>query len=151
MVQRRRLLGIDYGDVRIGLAVSDADRVIASPLAQYQRRSAEEDAHYLRQLIETEEIGGIVLGLPIHLSGHEGSKAAQTRKFGSWLEQVTGLPVVYWDERFTTLEAERSLWDAGLTHRRRRQRRDMIAAQIILQSYLDAGAPTDVKLGPLDD
>jgi len=138
---RARLLGVDTGTVRVGLAVSDAGRTIASPLATYRRRGREVDAAYFRQLVEREDIGGLVVGLPIHFDGSEGQKAAEARAYGAWLAEVTGLPVVFWDERCTTVAAEEHLWDAGLTHKRRKERRDQVAAQILLQSYLDAGCP----------
>ncbi len=138
MSARTRLLGVDYGTVRIGLAVSDAARIIASPLATYRRQSRDEDAAFFRRLVEEEEIGALVVGLPIHLSGAEGQKAAEARAFGQWLQQTTGLPVVFWDESFSTVQAESALWDAGLTHQRRRERRDRVAAQIFLQAYMEA-------------
>ena len=141
MSARTRLLGVDYGRVRVGLAVSDPDRMLASPLATFHRRSAAHDAEYFRKLIEDEAVGRIVVGLPIHLSGREGQSAAEAREFGRWLAEVTALPVVFWDERFSTVEAESALWEAGLTHKRRRQRRDRVAAQIFLQAYLEAGCP----------
>ncbi|MCS6852473.1 MAG: Holliday junction resolvase RuvX [Gemmataceae bacterium] len=136
-----RVLGVDYGTVRIGLAISDPDGRIASPLQTYTRRGADRDAAFFRDLIRREEVGRIVVGLPILLSGQEGSKAAEARAFGAWLKRCTGLPVIFWDERCTTAEAESALWSAGLSHQKRRQRRDRVAAQIMLQSYLDAGAP----------
>jgi putative Holliday junction resolvase len=146
-----RLLGVDFGHVRIGLAVSDADRKIASPLATYERKSAEQDASYLQRLVKEEQIGRLVVGLPVHLDGREGVKAAEARKFGTWLASVTKLPVTYWDERFTTVEAEGFLLGAGLTNKRRKERRDRVAAQILLQSYLEAGCPESPQLGPLDE
>ena len=79
---RARLLGVDYGRVRIGLAVSDADRIIASPLTTYRRGSRAEDAEFFRKVIEEESIGSLVVGLPIHLSGEEGQMAAEARTFG---------------------------------------------------------------------
>ena len=141
MTARTCLLGVDYGSVRIGLAVSDPDRKIAFPFTTYTRRNREQDARYFRELVQTEPIYQIVVGLPMHLDGREGLKAAEARAFGQWLGEVTGLPVVFWDERFTTVEAEEQLWSAGLTHKRRKARRDRVAAQILLQSYLDAGCP----------
>jgi putative Holliday junction resolvase len=144
-----RLLGIDFGTVRVGLAVSDPDRRIASPLATYERRDAEQDAHYFNDLIKTEDIRGLVIGLPVHLSGSEGASAQAARKFGQWLKDATGMDCVFWDERFTSVEAESSLWQAGLTHKKRKQRRDRVAAQMLLQSYLDAGCPPEVSPGPL--
>ena len=92
-----------------------------------------------------------MLGLPIHLSGREGQKAQESRAFGAWLTTATGLSVIFWDERFTTTEAESSLWDAGLTHKKRKQRRDRVAAQILLQSYLDVGCPAEQPIRGLDD
>src|SRR5207248_11677156 len=116
----------------------------------YLRRNREQDARYFRTLVEAEQISQIVVGLPVHLSGREGQKAAEARAFGTWLAQVTGLPVVYYDERFTTVEAESALWEAGLTHKQRKARRDRVAAQILLQTYLDAGCPPSSDPGPLD-
>jgi putative Holliday junction resolvase len=148
---RTRLLGVDYGSVRVGLAVSDADHRIASPLATYHRRDSEQDAAWIRALVEEEQIGQIVIGLPVHLDGREGKKAAEARAFGRWLGETTGLPVVCWDERFTTVEAEGFLASAGLTKKRRQARRDRVAAQILLQSYLDAGCPGEQSPRPLDE
>lgn len=138
---RTRLLGVDYGTVRVGLAVSDADRIIASPLATYHRRSRDEDAAFFRKLVEDESIGTLVVGLPIHLSGEESQKSAEARTFGQWLHELTGLPVVYWDESFSSVHAEAALWNAGLTHKRRKARRDSVAAQVFLRAYMDAGCP----------
>jgi putative Holliday junction resolvase len=146
---RTRILGIDYGSVRIGLAVSDPERKIAFPLAKYTRRERDTDAAHLRQIIEQEEIGALVVGLPVHLSGREGQKAEEARDFGKWLAEVTGFSVAFADERFTTVEAESALWTAGLTHKKRKQRRDRVAAQIMLQAYLDAGCPEEPETGPL--
>jgi putative Holliday junction resolvase len=145
-----RLLGVDYGDVRVGLAVSDPDRKIAFPLTTYERRGRDRDAEYFRALVREEQVGALVVGLPVHLSGREGEKAAAARAFGAWLGEVTGLAVAYWDERFTTVEAEAALWAAGLTQKKRKARRDRVAAQILLQAYLDAGCPEGTEAGPLD-
>jgi putative Holliday junction resolvase len=146
-----RLLAIDPGKVRLGLAISDADRRIASPLTTYTRRDPKQDALYFKKTVEEEEISQIVIGLPVHLNGSEGEQAKAARKFGVWLQATTGLPCVFYDERYTTSEAESSLWNAGLTHKKRKERRDRVAAQILLQAYLDAGCPAESKAGPLDD
>jgi putative Holliday junction resolvase len=139
---RGRLIGVDYGDVRIGLAVCDADRRIASPLDTYTRRSTDQDAAFFRKLAAAESAVGFVVGLPLMTrSGDEGTKAKECRTFGAWLGQVTGLPVVYQDERYTSSYAEDALWGAGLSHKKRRTRRDRVAAQLILQAFLDAGGP----------
>ncbi len=134
-----RLLGIDYGHVRIGLAVTDPECKIAFPLEVYRRRDAGADAGYFRTVVEEQEIARIVVGLPLHVGGEEGQKAREAREFGQWLQQMTGLPVVHFDERFTTVHAESALWEAGLSHKRRQERRDKVAAQLMLQAYLDSG------------
>jgi putative Holliday junction resolvase len=141
---------MDFGRVRVGLAVCDPDRKIAFPLTTYQRQGAVRDAEYFRNLVKEEAVAALVVGLPLHCDGREGDKAAEARAFGTWLAETTGLPVTYWDERFTTVEAESSLWAAGLTHRQRKARRDRVAAQILLQAYLDAGCPAEPAAGPLE-
>jgi putative Holliday junction resolvase len=148
---RTKILGVDYGTVRIGLAVSDPDRKFAFPFETRERAGEERDAAFFRALVEREEIALLVIGLPLHLDGREGTKAVEARAFGAWLARVTELPVVFWDERFTTVEAESALWNAGLTHKRRKAKRDRVAAQILLQSYLDAGCPDEQPAAPLDD
>jgi putative Holliday junction resolvase len=148
---RTRLLGVDYGTVRVGLAVSDPERRIASPLTTYERRGRDGDERYFRKLVEEEEVGRIVVGLPVHTDGSESQKSAEARKYGAWLAGVTGVPVSYFDERFTTVEAEGFLLAAGLTNKRRKARRDRVAAQILLQSYLDADCPEEDTAGPLAD
>ena len=146
-----RLLGVDYGQVRVGLAITDPDRKIAFPLTTYERRGRDKDATYFRTLLIEEPVGAYVVGLPVHLDGREGQKAAEAREFGRWLGETTGLPVVFWDERFTTVEAETALWNAGLTHKQRKARRDRVAAQILLQAYLDAGCPLEQTPLPFDE
>lgn len=150
MSERRRLLAVDFGTVRIGLAISDRDRIIASPLETYTRQDREREAQHFRTLIEEEEVGAIVLGMPVHTTGHMGAKALEAEAFGKWLHQLTGLPVYHYDERFTTVEAEQFLQAAKLTSKRRKQRRDRVAAQILLQAFLEAGCPTESDLGPLE-
>ena len=137
MTERGRLLGVDFGTVRHGLAVSDADRIIASPFDTYQRKDAKQDAAYFAKLVREERIVGLVVGLPLHTGGEEGIKAKEARAFAAWLGEATGLPVEMWDERCTTAAAEDAMWDAGLSHKDRKARRDRVAAQIILQGFLD--------------
>ena len=138
---RTRILAIDPGKVRLGLAICDPDRRISSPLTTYTRKDPIRDAKFLLELVEAEEVGHLLVGLPVHLDGREGEQAKLARVFGKELEAATKLPVQFWDERYTTLQAETMLWDAGLTHKRRKERRDRVAAQILLQSFLDAGCP----------
>jgi putative Holliday junction resolvase len=146
-----RVAGIDFGTVRIGIAISDPGRTIASPYENYTRRGPEQDARRFQRLVAEERVTRFVVGLPVHLDGRESEKSAEARRFGQWLSEVTGVPVVYFDERFTTAQAEAFLLDARLTRKRRRKRRDMLSAQILLSAYLDAGAPGHADPGPLDD
>lgn len=138
-----RILAIDPGKVRLGLAVSDPDRSIASPLANYTRRDSVQDAKYLKTLAIEEKIGLILIGLPLYMSGDEGPQAKLARAFGSQVTEWTGLPVRYWDERYTSRFADAILWDAGLTHKKRKERRDQLAAQILLSGFLEAGCPEE--------
>lgn len=147
---RTRLLGVDPGTVRIGLAICDRDRIIASPLEIRTRQGDTQDARFFQQLVEREEIGGLVVGLPLHTDGRAGIKAQEAIALGTWLGQLTGLPVTYADERFTTAFAEAALWNAGLTHKKRKERRDAVAAQMMLQAFLDAGCPSEIAVKPLD-
>jgi putative Holliday junction resolvase len=140
---RTRILAVDPGSVRLGLAISDVERRLASPLATYTRRDPVQDALYFKKIVEAEEVGAIVIGLPIHEDGSEGAQAKAARVFGAWLQEATGLPCVYYDERFTSFEADASLLEAGLTKKKRKARRDRVAAQILLQTYLDAGCPAE--------
>ena len=145
-----RLLGVDFGTVRVGLAITDTDRIIASPLEIRERQGAEKDAAFFKMLIEREQIGGLVVGLPLHTSGREGIKAVEARAFGKWLGEVTGLTVIFADERFSTAFAESALWAAGLTHKKRKVRRDAVAAQVMLQAFIEAGCPPEVLVKPLE-
>ena len=124
-----RLAGIDFGTRRIGIAVCDTRQQLASPLDVYQRRSEPEDAVYFQQLVDDESLVGLVVGLPVHGSGEESQKSQQARLFGNWLSQLTGLPVTYHDERYSTVQAEEVLGAASLTSKQRRQRIDKVAAQ----------------------
>ncbi|VTT98711.1 holliday junction resolvase : Putative Holliday junction resolvase OS=Blastopirellula marina DSM 3645 GN=DSM3645_16815 PE=3 SV=1: UPF0081 [Gemmataceae bacterium] len=135
------LLGIDYGTVRHGLAVTDPDRIIASPLDTYARRSEALDGPHLSRVAVEQRVVGIVVGLPIHANGQESDSSRAARAFGAWLAGLTGLPVVFWDERYTTWFAEGALLGAKLTHKKRKEKRDRVAAQMILRSYLEAGCP----------
>lgn len=133
-----RVAAIDYGTVRIGVAVSNASRTLASPLENYTRRDAERDAEHFRRLAAEEKIALFVVGLPVHLDGHESQKSLEARAFGKRLAEWTGVQVVYFDERYTTVEAERLLSTAGLTKKRRKERLDKLAAQILLSAFLES-------------
>ena len=145
-----RIAAIDYGSVRIGIAISDPERTIASPYENYARRGSEHDARRMQRLKAEERVTLFVVGLPVHLDGRESRKSQEARRFGQWLNQATGVPVEYFDERFTTAEAQRFLLEAGLTRKRRRQRVDMLAAQILLSAYLESHSRGQAP-GALDD
>jgi putative Holliday junction resolvase len=135
-----RIAGIDYGTVRIGIATADLSVGIAGPFETYARRNERLDAEYFRRLASEERIGRFVVGLPVHLSGGESQKSGEARAFGDWLAATTGVAVEYFDERYTSAEAEEMLLAAGLTKKRRKERLDQLAAQIMLTAYLEAGA-----------
>jgi putative pre-16S rRNA nuclease len=143
-----RLAGIDYGTVRIGVAVTDPQQRLASPLENYTRRDQAADAAWIRKLASDERLVGWVVGLPVHTDGSESHKSAEARQFGQWLAEVTGLPVRYFDERYTSSQAEALLQDAGLTSKRRKERLDKLAAQLMLTAYLESSRVSDAS-GPL--
>jgi putative Holliday junction resolvase len=120
-------------------------------LANYTRRDLEQDGRYLKKVIADEDIAQLVIGLPVHTNGREGEQAQADREFGKWLAEITGLSCIFWDERFSTWEAESSLWEAGLTHKQRKARRDQVAAQILLQTYIDAGCPGEITPQSMDE
>jgi putative holliday junction resolvase len=131
-----RVLGIDFGEKRLGLALSDESRTLASPLAVYERKDLQSDLRFLRDLILRYQITEIVLGLPLNLDGSLGPKAQQVLEFKRALEESLKLPVHTFDERFTTAEAERALLEANMSRRQRKAKRDALAAVLILQGYL---------------
>ncbi len=140
MSNSTRIAGIDYGTVRIGIATADLEVGIAGPYENYNRRNEKLDAQYFVELAEQERLGRFVVGLPVHLSGNESQKSREARQFGAWLENLTGVPVDFFDERYTSSEAEAILGDAKLTKKKRKARLDQLAAQIMLTAYLEAGA-----------
>lgn len=147
-----RVLALDFGLRRVGAAISDPGRTISTPLEVYERRDMTRDARHYQQLIREHEIDRVVVGLPVHTSGREGELAAQARRWGTWLISVTGLAVVYVDERYTSVEADNLMINSGLKRQKRKELRDKLAAQILLQAYLDAGCPdAEAPSAPLAD
>jgi putative Holliday junction resolvase len=145
-----RIAGIDYGTVRIGIAMADTEVGIASPYENYTRRNKQLDGQYFAQLAKEERIGRFVVGLPVHLHGGESQKSAEAREFGEWLGDVTNVSVEYFDERFTTSEADEFLNAAKLTKKQRQARRDQLAAQIMLTAYLESGSKGQNAPGAID-
>jgi putative Holliday junction resolvase len=136
--RRGRLIGIDYGTVRVGAAITDPEQRLASPLENYRRSGREADARWFQRLVGEERAVGIVVGLPLHNDGRESQKSAESREFGQWLGELTGLPVDYFDERYTSAHAEALLIEAGFTSKQRKLRLDKLAAQIMLTAYLES-------------
>jgi putative Holliday junction resolvase len=132
-----RLIGIDAGTKTLGLALSDVRRTIASPLETIRRTKFTADAVRLFALVAEHRVAGLVLGLPRNMDGTEGPRAQATRALARNLNKMSPLPILLWDERLTTAEAQRMLIDADQTRKRRAEVIDKLAATIILQSALD--------------
>lgn len=135
-----RVLGLDIGTVRIGVAVSDAAGCVASPLAVLDARVVAADVRPLARIVADYEIESIVVGIPLTLSGDEGPQAKTTREVAEALSVALDLPVAYVDERLSSAEAKRVMREAGLSEREQRGSVDKVAAAILLQSYLDTRA-----------
>lgn len=133
----QRLIGIDLGTKTLGLALTDVTRTIASPLETLRRVKFKTDAARLLALAAEHAIGGFVLGLPHNLDGSEGPRAQATRAFARNLNQLSSLPVLFWDERLSTAAAQRALLEADASRKRRGELIDKVAATIILQTALD--------------
>jgi len=131
------LVGLDLGTRTIGLAVSDGLRQIASPLMTLKRVKFTQDAAAILDLAGERALAGIVLGLPLNMDGSEGPRAQSTRAFARNLERLTPLPIGFWDERLTTVAAERAMLEADLSRARRAASIDAVAAGLILQGMLD--------------
>lgn len=144
-----RILGIDYGSKRIGLSMSDTSGRTASPLGIRHRVSASQDGEFFRELARSHQLARVVVGMPEVKVGKEGERAQEARKYGAWMAAELGLPVNFYDERYASIDAEARQRSAGLRARGRKKRRDMLAAQIMLQAYLDAESKDDP--GALED
>lgn len=131
------LIGLDYGTKRVGIAVSTREQNIASAIENYQRQRSDVDARHYKKVCEEYRAVGVIVGLPLHSGGEESQKSHEARKYAEWVASVTELPVAMWDERYTSALAEDHLLMAGLTRKKRKARMDMLAAQIMLQSYLE--------------
>jgi putative holliday junction resolvase len=133
-----RFLGLDIGNRRIGVAVSDELGLTAQPVLTLERRSSRrEDLRSLARLCRRFGVVGIVVGNPVHLSGEPSSQAAKTQAFAAELGKLTGLPIHLWDERLTSHEAHQILYEAGHERQEHRKVVDQVAATLILQSFLD--------------
>ena len=133
-----RVLGIDLGDRNIGLAISDKLLITAQALDRYQVKSKDEDKKYFKELVEKYEIVKIVVGLPLRMDGSIGTQAEKTKIFARWLEKTLRLPVVFWDERLTTVQALNILSQQKIKIKRKKILKDQISATLILSSYLES-------------
>ncbi len=132
------ILGIDFGTRRMGLAVSDALGITAQGLETLDRNEVEDEIAFIAEVVRERNVGEIVVGRPLRLDGSVGDVAGECEEFAKRLEEQLGLPVRLWDERLSTAQAERAMLDANLSRGKRKKARDRAAAQLILQSYMDA-------------
>jgi len=132
-----RLLGIDYGRVRIGVSVSDETKMIARPLCclEFKKDFIDKLQKELKPLLPIEQV---IIGLPLDMRGKDSPMTEEVRKFADYLGKALQLPIVLWDERLTSAQAERQLRDAGMKRKQRAEFNDTLAAALILQSYLDS-------------
>ena len=143
-----RILGIDYGTRRLGLAISDEDEIMALPLPMLRRsRSLNRDLMALRSVIRERKVASIVVGLPLNMDGSRGEMAEQAEAFAEELRKSVRIPVDCYDERRTTQDAERALLKADLSRKRRKDLRDSVAATIILQAFLDERRTSKTQSG----
>tara|TARA_S200000501_G_scaffold34006_1_gene28264 strand:- start:357 stop:836 length:480 start_codon:yes stop_codon:yes gene_type:complete len=130
-------LGMDLGEKRVGLSISDISQSIASNYATLKKKKFSLFSLELQTIIDKELICGIVIGLPLNMDGSEGPKCQSTRDFAKNFSNIVNLPITFWDERLTTVAAERSLLLADLSRKKRKQVVDSVAAVLILQNLLD--------------
>lgn len=135
-----RILGVDFGDRNIGIAVSDALLFTAQALDSYRVRSKEEDKKYFKQLVSKYNVGEIVIGLPLRMDGSPGTRVEKTKKFARWLENTLHLPISFWDERLTTKQALKILGQHKIKNKNKKKKilKHQISATIILSSYLES-------------
>jgi len=137
LVSQRPLLGLDLGEKTIGVAVSDTALAVASPLETIRRKKFTVDAARVLAIAAGRDAGGIILGLPYNMDGSEGRRCQSTRAFARNLSRLTELPIAFWDERLSTVAAERALLEADTSRKRRSEVIDHVAAGFILQGALD--------------
>lgn len=136
----KRMLGLDVGDVRIGVAVSDALGITAQAVSTIHRRGLDSDLQAVLAYLDEYQAETIVLGLPLNMDGSSGPQAEKTKGFGEALSARTAAKLVMWDERLTSSEARKALIEGGMRRENRKRVIDQVAAMLILQSYLDAQA-----------
>ena len=140
-----RILALDYGTKRIGVALSDELGWTAQPLETYERRTLDLDLVHILDLVKMHEVGQVLLGLPLRLNGEEGLAVQAVHQFLERLADALPVPVITWDERLTTKDAEELLVAADVSRKKRKGVVDRVAAAILLQSYLEAQAPSPIR------
>lgn len=140
MTDMQRIMALDVGEKRIGVALSDPLGLTAQGLEVYHRVSLPRDLAYLAALFQKHQCSQLLIGLPRHMNGEMGPEAEKIRQFGTRLGQDCGVKPVFWDERLTTVQAERALLEGNVRRRRRRQVIDQLAAVLLLENYLRYGA-----------
>jgi putative Holliday junction resolvase len=138
MMIGKRILALDPGSKRMGVALSDELGWTAQPLETYERRSVEADVAHIQDLVRQHDVREVVMGMPLHMNGQVGSEAKHVQKFMVTLERALSVPVIAWDERLTTKEAEDILIAANVSRKKRKGAVDRVAAAILLQSYLES-------------
>lgn len=132
-----KVMGLDYGDVRIGVALSDISRFLASGYETYTRKSTEKDLNHLSEIIKQNNVKKVVFGLPLNMDGSRGIRVEKTESFAQKLKEKCDVEIDYYDERLSSVSAEEILIEAGVKREKRKEVIDKLAATIILQSYLD--------------
>lgn len=133
----RSIAGLDFGEKTIGVAISDLRRSVATPSEIIRRVKFTEDAARLFEIVKARDIHGLILGLPLNMDGSEGPRVQSTRAFARNLARLSDIPIFYWDERLSTVAAERALLEADTSRKRRKEVIDAVAAGYILQGALD--------------
>lgn len=133
-----RVLAVDLGTVRVGLALSDPLRITGQPMGRLPRRALRDDLRALVDLVHANDVTAVVVGHPLLMSGIAGERALDAQEFAERLRAEVRCPVVLWDERLTTVQAERALLEGNVSRRNRREVVDSAAAALLLQSWLDA-------------
>jgi putative pre-16S rRNA nuclease len=137
-MKNMRVMALDVGDKTIGVAISDALLLTAQPRPTLRRKNLKLDVEVLGVMAKENEVHEIVVGHPLHMDGKQSAQSGKVARFAEELRKAVNVPIVFWDERLTSFEAEQHLEQMGLNWRQRREQVDKIAAMIILQSYLDS-------------
>ena len=145
-----RILALDYGSKRMGVALSDELGWTAQPLETFERRTLDRDIAHIQALVQSHEVGQVLIGLPLRLNGEEGPAVQAVRRFIEHLSPALSVPIITWDERMTTCAAEDLLIAADVSRKKRKGVVDRVAAAILLKGYLEAQAPpvTETPEGP---